>query len=73
MSFESIQAQTLKSYFNNLPTSLELSDHDIDMLIGAGRDLLRNEPRFKDFLKANAGTRTPAAPPELSSAAVISH
>ena len=73
VSFESIQAETLKSYFNNLPTSLELSNHEVDMLIGAGRDLLRNEPRFKDFLKANAGTRTPAAPPELSSAAVLSH
>jgi NTE family protein len=62
VSFQSIQAQTLKSYFNNLPTSLELSDQEVDMLTGAGRDLLRNEPRFKSFLEANAGTRVPAAP-----------
>jgi NTE family protein len=62
VSFESIQAQTLKSYFNNLPTSLELSDHEVDMLIGAGRELLRNEPQFKSFLEVNAGTMMPAAP-----------
>ena len=66
VTFESIKTQTLKSYFNNLPTSLELSDHEVDMLIGAGRDLLRNEPRFKNFLEANAGTRVPAAPPALT-------
>jgi len=54
VTFESLKTQTLKSYFNNLPTSLELSDHEVDMLIGAGRDLLRNEPRFMNFLEANS-------------------
>jgi len=66
VSFESIKTQTLKSYFNNLPTSLELSDHEVDMLIGAGRDLLRNELQFKNFLEANAGTRASTAPPALT-------
>ena len=66
VTFESIKTQTLKSYFNNLPTSLELSDHEVDMLIGAGRDLLRNELQFKNFLEANAGTRASTAPPALT-------
>ena len=73
VTFESIKTQTLKSYFNNLPTSLELSDHEVDMLIGAGRDLLRNEPRFKHFLEANAGTRVLEAPPASSRAVSLTH
>ena len=73
VTFESIKTQTLKSYFNNLPTSLELSDHEVDMLIRAGRDLLRNEPRFKHFLEANAGTRVLEAPPASSRAVSVTH
>jgi NTE family protein len=52
VSFASIQAKTLQSYFNNLPTTLELSNHDVDMLIGAGRDLLRRAPGYRAFLTA---------------------
>lgn len=65
VSFESIQAKTLKSYFNNLPTSLELSDLEVDMLIDAGRTLLRDEPEFKQFLEqyGSLGGNTPAARP----------
>lgn len=55
VSFESLKAKTLKSYFNNLPTSLELSDHDVDMLIAAGRDLLRRSPQFQTFLSDSGG------------------
>jgi len=73
VTFESIKTQTLKSYFNNLPTSLELSDHEVDMLIRAGRDLLRNEPRFKNFLEANASSRVLAAPPPQNRAITVSH
>jgi NTE family protein len=73
VTFESIKTQTLKSYFNNLPTSLELSDHEVDMLIRAGRDLLRNEPRFKNFLEANASSRVLAVPPPPNRAITVSH
>ena len=64
VSFASIQVKTLKSYFNNLPTTLELSDIEVDMLIQAGRDLLRRDPGFKAFLAANNGLRQ-AAPPAI--------
>lgn len=57
VSFESIQAKTLKSYFNNLPTSLELTEQEVDMLIDAGRSLLRKEPEFRKFMEKNGGTR----------------
>ena len=73
VTFESIKTQTLKSYFNNLPTSLELSDHEVDMLIRAGRDLLRNEPRFNNFLEANAGSRVLGAPAPSNRAVTVPH
>jgi NTE family protein len=66
VSFASIQAKTLKSYFNNLPTTLELSDIEVDMLIDAGRDLLLADPGFKEFLAANNGRRTATASRSLS-------
>ena len=59
ISFESVQAKTMKSYLNSLPTSLELSDQDVDMLIGAASDLLRRQPGYRDFLLANHGQRAP--------------
>lgn len=55
--FESLRETTLKSYFNNLPTTLELSDTEVDILIDVGRRLLRNESNFRAFLAANAGGR----------------
>jgi NTE family protein len=54
VTFDSIQAKTLKSYFNSLPTSLELSDVEVDMLIKAGRELLRGSEGFKAFKADNA-------------------
>lgn len=56
VAFSAVQDKTLKSYLNNLPTTLELSDQDVDTLIRAGRDLLRNQPGYKQFLSATAGT-----------------
>jgi len=71
VSFESIQAKTLKSYFNNLPTSLELSNSEVNMLIDAGRTLLRKQPGYQQFLERDGGTRVTAVHP-ASRAAVVS-
>jgi hypothetical protein len=59
VSFESLEEKGLKSFFNNLPTSLELSDRDVDVLIGTGRDLLRKSPEFRQFLSANSPSGRP--------------
>jgi hypothetical protein len=40
---------------NNLPTSLELEDEEIDQLIVAGRLLLRREPSFISFMERSMG------------------
>ena len=55
VSFESVQAKTMKSYLNSLPTSLELSNQDVDMLIEAAATILRRDPGYRAFLENNAG------------------
>jgi len=59
LNFESIDTPSLKRYFNNLPTSLELSDEEIDSLIEAGRELLRRSVEFQSFLQQNEGVQRP--------------
>ena len=57
VSFESVQAKTMRSYLNSLPTSLELSDQDVNVLIDTASDLLRNQAGYRDFILANHGQR----------------
>jgi len=64
VSFESVQAKTMKTYLNSLPTSLELSNEDVDVLINTASDLLRNQSGYRDFLLANHGQRVTAKPSE---------
>lgn len=59
VSFSSVQLASLKSYLNRLPTTLELSEHDVDMLTRVGGELLRSSPGYQDFLKKNSGRRIP--------------
>lgn len=49
VSFESIPSQKTRQLFNKLPTSLELEDDQIDLLIETGRKLLRDDPNFNRF------------------------
>ena len=55
VSFASLEEKSLKSFFNNLPTSLELSNSEVDLLIRTGRTLLRKAPDYQTFLTANTG------------------
>ncbi len=56
VSFESLEEKSLKSFFNQLPTSLELSGSEIDVLISTGRRLLRKATDYRAFLAANHAT-----------------
>jgi NTE family protein len=55
VSFESVQLDDASSALNNMPTSLELEDDEIERLITAGRLLLRHEPEFLRFKGDNSG------------------
>jgi NTE family protein len=55
VSFSSVKSRHEKDFFNSLPTSLELRDAEVDQLIRAGRELLRQNPDYQAFLRANRG------------------
>jgi NTE family protein len=50
VTFSAVKDDRERAYLNKLPTSLELSEEQVDKLIGAGRQLLRESPSFQDFL-----------------------
>ena len=57
VAFDSVEAKTMKSMLNSLPTSLELSNQDVDLLIGTASQLLRQQPGYREFLADNQGRR----------------
>lgn len=53
VDFQSLNSQATRDFFNALPTTLQLGNKEVDQLIAAGRDLLRNNAEFKRFVQAN--------------------
>ena len=62
VSFDLVKEEEANRLLNRMPTSLELEDTQVDKLIAAGRLLLRHEPEFARFKKANGVTVVPTAP-----------
>ena len=50
LKFEDLQDPARIEYFNQVPTSFKLTDEQVDKLIDAGRELLRNDPVFQRFI-----------------------
>ena len=50
ISFRDIQQPEKRRFFNRIPTSFSLSGEQVDGLVGAGRELLRKNPGFQQFL-----------------------
>lgn len=50
LSFEDVSDSPLRRFLNEIPTSLALNDEQIDRLIAAGRELLRNNAEFQRLL-----------------------
>lgn len=67
VEFSSVHGKSLKEHLNSLPTSLELSSTDVDLLERTGAELIRHNKDFKAFLKTVEGYRNgdliPASPP----------
>ncbi len=61
VSFDHVQTKEASTFLNNLPTTLELDDDEIDGLIAAGRYLLRNEPSFQAFKRTSNASLTGGA------------
>ena len=49
VSFDGVLAESVSTFLNSVPTSLELEGADVDRLIVTGRLLLRHEPSFEAF------------------------
>lgn len=64
VDFAALESPGLQQFFNNLPTTLELSDSEIDILIDAGRELLRQSEPFQQFLARNRGLRVESLDPK---------
>ena len=50
LSFDDIKDPERLEYFNQIPTSFHLEDEQVDSLIEAGGELLRNNPEFQRLL-----------------------
>jgi len=57
VGFRDVRQPELLRFFNQVPTSFALSDEQVDKLIAAGRELLRNNPDFQRFLAGMGGAR----------------
>jgi NTE family protein len=58
VEFDDVPTTETSRFLNNLPTSLQLDDEDLDKLIATARMLLRHEPAFERFLQQNDGKRS---------------
>ena len=50
VSIKKIKHPETLEFFNAIPTSFALKDEQVDKLIEAGRQLLREEPEYKQLL-----------------------
>jgi len=50
VGFDDIEHPDDRSFFNRIPTSFSLSDEQVDRLIDASRELLRNNPNYQRLL-----------------------
>lgn len=57
VSFKNAMGESLRHHLNEIPTSLELPESDVDLLIRTGGDLLRQDESYRDFLASVKGTR----------------
>lgn len=55
VDFDALDSPTVLKYFNSLPTSLELSNEEVDNLVVAGRMLLRKSKPFQEFMARSNG------------------
>lgn len=57
VSFQAVQDETKRSYLNNIGTNFDLDDEQVDSLISAAREVLRESPELKGFLDFNLGSK----------------
>jgi NTE family protein len=61
LGFGNLESSEARQYFNRVPTNFNLSDEQVDRLIEAGRELLRNNPVFQRLLADLGGASVQAS------------
>ena len=61
VAFNALPDAAERAYLNALPTSLQLQEEQVDRLIAAGRQLLRNDPAFRRFVARHQRDGTTSA------------
>lgn len=61
LGFSSITDDQVRRFFNSMPTTFSMSNHEVDSLIAAGRSLLQSDEGFQAFLQ-RAGASLPDSP-----------
>jgi NTE family protein len=62
VSFDDFFEKKDRRYFKRIPTSFKLSDHQVDELIWAGRELLLSSPEYHRLVRYVGGTMPPKRP-----------
>ena len=62
VSFENFPDEADRRYFKGIPTSFRLSDHQVDELVWAGRDLLLDSSEYGRLVETLSGTPAPRTP-----------
>ena len=52
LAFDLLEDPADRAYFNALPTSFDLDDEQVDRLIAAARQLMRESPAYQNLLRA---------------------
>jgi NTE family protein len=56
LAFDLFDDPEVRAYYDALPTSFALEDEQVDRLIWAGRELLKQSPQYQDLLDALSGS-----------------
>ena len=59
LGFIDIEQPERRSFYNDIPTSFSISDEQVDKLIEAGHELLRNNPDYQRLLADLGGAVAP--------------
>ena len=61
VSFQDVMQPEAQRFFNRIPTGFSLSEEQVDRLIEAGHELLRNNPEYQRFLADLGGAQMQAS------------
>jgi NTE family protein len=56
VSFDRVRDEEERRFLNGIGTNFDLSDEEVDRLIAAGREVLRESAEFQAFLRSATGS-----------------